>query len=346
MNSRWSSPPLSRSAAACPPRRLRRPRRPWPRRPARSPPADIHETVLATAPAAAKVHDIVADRDHAVWIEDLNGKKSVWKDSVQIGDSYDDILYVRPSDEWKRVAFTAKRRGMFVLVVDGVERTREWEKMTAPTFTDSSNAVAVGACDGHKCHLVVDSTLQGAQYKEITSLSLSPGGAHSVYFGRNSDGWMTVRDGKELGPAFDDVWSWRWSPDGKHLAVAGKIDRVSTWVVDTVQGPTFLVVGPVAFSRDSKHWAFGGTDQAGLPGLTKMKTASTLVLDGQSRPDYAGGGFAGEVMRGFELRPGLHELHALRNGMSDPRFTTDGSLLLALRRAMSSWRGAERGSCA
>jgi hypothetical protein len=159
-----------------------------------------------------------------------------------------------------------------------------------------------------------------------------------------------VVDGKELGPEFDQVWfsDWGFSRDGSHFFVSGRLKTSWLHAVDGTPTPGFDVISRVAFTRDGRHYAYGGADAHG--GMKKQKVVGTIVMDGQTVATYEGKGMPGawtalggerEVMLG-----GVRDLATDFHGVSTPEFDPDGKLVYAARRDkgdVAVFRGQDSG---
>ena len=297
------------------------------------PASKIREAVIGESTAGSQISWARSTENHLAWVEKTNGQKTVRLDSKQTGGSYEDVKYVKFSGDEQHLAFVAKRKSKWVVVVDGEDRSRDYGRLTSPALSANGKTFAVGACNEKKCHLVVDNAEVGPEYEDISAPGFSSEGSHHVYFGKRNKKWVMVLDDKESGPEMDDYYDWGFSPDGQRNAVAALMKKRWTWVVDGVPGPAFDVIGAIAFSPDSKHCAYGGSDAKS--GFGKHATLGTLVVDGQSAQAHEGRGFGGGWAGVFgpqetmvtgvrSLLPGFH-------GVSDPLYTSEGKLVYAAR---------------
>jgi hypothetical protein len=298
------------------------------------PASKIRETLIAEATAGSEISWARSTQNHLAWVEKASGKKTVRLDGKQIGASYEDVKYLSHSADEQHLGFIAKRNSKWVMVVDGEERSRDYGRMTAPHLSANGKTFAVGACNEKKCHLVVDNAEIGADYEDISAPGFSPDGSHHVYFGKRNKKWVMVLDDKESGPEMDECYTWEFTPDGKRNAVAALLKRHWTWIVDGVPGPSFEVIGPIEFSPDGKHFAYGGADEK--TGFAKHATHGALVVDGQTAQTYDGRGFGGGWAGVFgpqeSMVTGVRSLSPDFHGLSDPQYTSEGKLVYAARR--------------
>lgn len=298
------------------------------------PASKIRETLIAEATAGSEISWARSTENHLAWVEKASGKKTVRLDGKQVGASYEDVKYVTHSADEQHLGFIAKRNSKWVMVVDGEDRSRDYGRMTAPHLSANGKTFAVGACNEKKCHLVVDNAEIGPDYEDISAPGFSSDGSHHVYFGKRNKKWLMVLDDKESGPEMDDYYTWEFTPDGNRNAVAALLKRHWTWVVDGVPGPSFEVIGPIEFSTDGKHYAYGGADAK--TGFGKHATHGALVVDGQTAQTYDGRGFGGGWAGVFgpqeTMVTGVRSLSPDFHGVSDPQYTSEGKLVYAARR--------------
>lgn len=299
------------------------------------PASKIRETVIGEITAGSDMSWARSTENHLAWVEKANGQKTVRLDGKQTGGTYEDVKYVTFSRDEQHLAFIAKRNSKWVMVVDGEERSRDYGRMTAPALSANGKTFAVGTCSEKKCHLVVDNAEVGPEYEDISAPGFTSKGDHHVYFGKRNKKWVMVLDDKESGPEMDDYTYWEFSPDGTRSAVAALMKRRWTWVVDGVPGPSFDVIGSIAFSPDSKHFAYGGADEK--TGFGKHATHGALVVDGQTSQTYDGRGFGGGWAGVFgpqeSMVTGVRSLSPDFHGVSDPQYTPEGKLVYAARLA-------------
>jgi hypothetical protein len=299
------------------------------------PASKIREIVIGEITAGSDMSWARSTENHLAWVEKAGGQKTVRLDGKQTGGTYEDVKYVTFSRDEQHLAFIAKRNSKWVMVVDGEERSRDYGRMTAPALSANGKTFAVGTCSEKKCHLVVDNAEVGPEYEDISAPGFTSNGGHHVYFGKRNKKWVMVLDDKESGPEMDDYMYWEFSPDGTRSAVAALMKRRWTWVVDGVPCPSFDVIGSIAFSPDSKHFAYGGADEK--TGFGKHATHGALVVDGQTLQTYDGRGFGGGWAGVFgpqeSMVTGVRSLSPDFHGVSDPQYTPEAKLVYAARLA-------------
>lgn len=298
------------------------------------PPAKIREALLAEASPNSEVTWARSTTNHLAWVEKAGGQRTAHLDGKPLGGSYDDIKYLKFSEDEQHVAFVAKRKSKWVLVLDGEERSREYGRMTAPALSANGKTFAICACVEKQCRLVVDNAEVGPAFEDISAPGFTSDGTHHLYFGKRNKKWIMVLDDKESGPEMDDFVDWEFSPEGVHSAVAALMKRKWTWIVDGTPGPAFDVVGSIAFSPDNKHFAYAGADEKS--GFGKHATHGSLVVDGKVAQTYDGRGFGGGWAAVFgpqeSMVTGLRSLSPDFHGLSDPSYSSDGKLTYAARR--------------
>lgn len=302
--------------------------------PSAFPASRIREDVIAEASAGSEVLLARSAGDHLAWVEKAGGKQSVRVDGKKSGGDYDEVKYLRFSENQQHVAFVAKRRSKWVLVLDGEERSGEYGRMTAPDLSPSGLHYAAGACQGKKCRPIVDGEEVGPEFEDISFVDFSKDGEHYAFLGKRKGKWVLVLDGKERGPEMNDFENWGFYRSGEHIAVAARIDKDWTWVVDGVPGPGMDVLSPLDFTSDGKHFVYGGTDASW--GFKKQSTRGVIVVDGQIKERYEGKGFGGGWKGLFgvqeRIRTGVTNLSPDFHGVSDPQYSSDGKLIYAGRR--------------
>jgi hypothetical protein len=219
-----------------------------------------------------------------------------------------------------------------------VERSQEYGKMTVPALNPNGKFFAVGACREKKCRLVVNGEEVGPEYSDISAPGFSKAEDHSVYFGNRDKKWVMVLDGKEFGPMMDGYSNSWFSSDGKRTAVAALLKDGFTWIVDGEPGPMFDVLSDIAFSPDSKHYAYGGTNAKW--GFSKHQTRGVIVVDGQITATYEGSGFGGGWQGIFgesaQILTGVRSLFPDFHGVSEPQYASDGTLVYAARQGQAN----------
>jgi hypothetical protein len=297
------------------------------------PEAQIKEKLIGEISPGAEMATARSTENHLAWVEKTEGKSTVRLDGKQIGDTYEDLKYLRFSADEQHLAFVAKRKSRWVLVVDGADKSREYGKLTAAELSANGKFFAVGACLEKKCRLVVNGEEMGPEFEDISAPAFTADGEHSIYFGKRNKKWVQVLDGKEQGPEMDDFAYWHFAPNQGGTVVAARMGSDWTWIVNGTPGPAFDVLGTIDFSPDGKHYAYGGTDANW--GFKKQKTRGVIVVDGQVAGTFEGKGFGGgwQAMFGTSQRivSGPHALFPDFHGVSSPQYTPDGRLVYAGR---------------
>ena len=168
--------------------------------------------------------------------------------------------------------FFAKRGDSWIFVFGGKEQPRSYDNISSVSLQPGSNSYAFVGCSEKKCRLTVDGVESGPIYENFSFAQYSRDGMRLAFLGKREKKWIAVVDGKETGPELDDTWgpAWGFTQDGSRFYAAARLNGKWTYVVDGVPGPGFDVISPIAFSPDSKHYAYGGTVTKG--GFKKTKT--------------------------------------------------------------------------
>lgn len=296
----------------------------------------FQEEVIAEMSPGGEIKDEVVTLSHVAWVENLGGKRTVKLDGVQQGGVYDDARYLDASPDEKHFGFFAKRASAWIFVLDGQEHPPEYSKITGINFQPKGNSIAYGACHEKKCRLVVDGNETGAEYGDISYPKYSRDGRRLAYLVKRGKKWIAVVDGNETGPETSEMWfsSWGFSPDGSRFYFAAQAKSNWMYVVDGTAGPDFDVISRIAFTRDGRHHAYGGTNAKG--GFKKQKTIGTITHDGQPVATYEGRGMAGAwtALAGSTqvIVGGVRELSSDFHGISSPQFNSEGKLVYAARR--------------
>lgn len=295
----------------------------------------IDEKTIGELSPGGKLESARSTKDHLALVEKNAGRQTVRLDGRQVGGAYDDVSFLRFSEDQQHLAFAAKRGSKWVLVVDGEDRTKPYGKLTAPTLSANGKSFAVCACNGKDCHLVVNGEETGPSFEDISAPSFTSDGSHYAYFGKRDKKWTLQLDGKPYGPPMDDYFTWRTSPGADHVAVAALIDKNWTWVVDGRPGPGFDVISDIDFSPDWQHYAYAGTNAK--TGVAKSRTMGSLVEDGKVTSQFPGRGFGGGFLGAFAgaysyIAAGVRTFSPDFHGLSDPFFTPEGKLVYAARR--------------
>lgn len=272
---------------------------------------------------------------HILWSEKSGNQYSVRLDGKQVGGVYQEVnVGFRGETENPHVIMVAKRRGKWVALYDGEERTAEYDTITSADVGKGGHPFIVGGCRDKKCYLVMDGKETGPEFQDVGTPDVNLKSGHYAYFGKRGKSWVAMLDGKETGPAMDDYYRVRWGPEGKFLAVAARLGNNFTWIVDGVPGPLFDVIGEITFSPDGRHYAFGGA--RARSGFGSQEIRGSIVVDGkESEEAWKGEGLTGRWTAIFGsyryMLKGVKHLSADFHGVSDPTFTADGSLVFAKR---------------
>src|ERR1700693_4190497 len=297
------------------------------------PESQIKEQLIAEISPGAELATARSTENHIAWVEKAAGKKTVRLDGKQIGGAYDDVKYLEFSADEQHLALIAKRMSKWVLVVDGEDKSREYGRLTAPQISANGKFFAAGECLEKKCRLLVNGEEIGPEFEDISAPGFNSDGGHYVYFGKRNKKWIQVFDGKEQGPEMDDYAFWHFAPNGESTVIAARMKSDWTWIVNGTPGPAFAVLGASEFSRDGKHYTYGGTDTKW--GFAKHKTRGVIIVDGQVAGTYEGKGFGGGWQGIFgasqQISTGPHHLFPDFHGVSDPQYTPEGQLVYAGR---------------
>jgi len=295
----------------------------------------FREEVIAQLTPGSEVLEITACEGHLAWIEKQNGTHSVKLDGTPQGAGYKDVKFLVMCPSQGRVMFFGKRESGWVFVADGKEGSEEYTWTTAPAFQPKGTSLAFGACiEKKKCHLYVDQKEAGPEFELVSYPRYSRDGEHIAYFGKRGKDLTAVVDGKEAGPTVSGFYRFGFSPGGSHFYIAAVRGIMATYVVDGNSGPVFPVIGPIAFSSEDDHYAYGGTSSQS--GFKKQKVFGTVVEDGTVVATHEGKGLTGSwsLLAGAQesLAQGVRNLNPDFDGISDPDFDPDGKLVYAVRR--------------
>jgi hypothetical protein len=308
---------------------------------AANPPAALasgfKEELIVAVPSGSELKDWTARENHVAWIEGKAGAWIVRFDGKQQGGTFEDISTIAISPDGAHLHFIGKRNGMEVHVVDGQDRSPQYTSVTNLVFQPHGDSIAYSACtEKKKCRLFVDEKPQGAEYEDIIRPHYSSDGKRLAYFARRNKIWIAIVDGKQIGPDLEEFGHWGFSHDASHFYSAAwvKGEKKWTYLVDGAEGPGFDAISPLAFSSDSKHFAYSGADSH--PGFKKQKTSGTVVLDGKPLASYEGKGLSGSwtgLGGSYELMAtGPRDFDADFHGVSNPGLDTKGNLIYAARR--------------
>jgi hypothetical protein len=329
-------------------------------KPSSSPGPRIHEELIAEAhgkivrawTASQILYDVASGADHpfdrrmaapvtnhVFWIEeDAGHKQSLWLDGRQQGAEYDEIRYVTPSPDYQQVALTSRHGSRWVLVVNGKDRTPEFDDMLSPDITVTGR-FAVPVRKNGKWRILDNGQDVGLEFESsrifqdtpVSDVTFDDSGSHYAFVAFRRHKWITVMDGKETGVDMNKVGTTverrtivpvgaGWV--GRHFAVAAEINGEWSWVVDGQPGPGFDAIGELKSTRDGKHYAYAGSI------LSAATSSGSIAWDGKIVATHSGTGLEHrprDLYRGVgPMTPGL-------NGVSDPHMLDDGTLVYAAR---------------
>lgn len=330
--------------------------------------AKSEEQVVGKISGGNDFKGLSAAGEHAAWIEEnaASSKWTVYLDGRAIGGKYDRIQHLEFSPDGTRLAFFGLANSDWTFVVDTTSSTTVY----ATAYTDVSPVVfqphgsswAYRACySENSCTMVAGghvAVMPRETYDQISSPQYSADGKHLGFLAQFHGKWSAIVDGKPVGPPISSFSCSGFSPDGAHFYVCGSEKKVGhdrwAYYVDGISGPEFAQIGPIAFTPDSAHYAYGAS---GLQvAFKKDETTGTIVLDGKPGASFEGRGLPGawvtllnapivaaEVYSGGEFIypavfvPGrfvvsTKVLSADLNGVSDPVFSNSGGVVFAARR--------------
>lgn len=220
-------------------------------KPSITPNPRIHEELIGEASATGKIGTVITRTMKRVfWIEELpRHKQALWVDGKQLGTVYDEIGDVVPGKDDQQVAFTTRRHSKWVLVVNGKDRTPEFDDMSSPDITVDGRFVVL-VRQGRKWKILDNGQFVGSEFVESKWFRESPAsgigfddsGTHYGFVGHlPNNKWITIIDGKETGVEMDRVREavyggrivpadFAWA--GAHFVVTGQIKGAWVPVVD------------------------------------------------------------------------------------------------------------------
>jgi len=297
----------------------------------------FEEELIVAVPLGSELKGWTARENHVAWMEGKAGAWIVRFDGKQQGGAFEDILMIAMSPDGAHLHFIGKRNGMEVHVVDGQDRSPEYTSFKNLVFQPHGDSIAYSACtEKKKCRLFVDEKPQGAEYEDISRPLYSSDGKRLAYFAKRDKIWIAIVDGKQTGPDLETFGYWGFSDDASHFYSAAWVKGAKKWtyLVDGAEGPVFEALSPIAFSSDSKHFAYSGADAH--PGFKKQKTSGTVVLDGKPLASYEGKGLAGAwtALAGSSesMATGPRDFDPDFHGVSTPGLDANGNLIYAARR--------------
>jgi len=161
------------------------------------------------------------------------------------------------SPDSRRVVYLANHGKGTHIVIDGVE-TVEPEYVGEPRFSKTGKRMAYVVVRQDKWYVVTDGK-EGKPYRGLgNNIEFSDDEQHVLYRADTTEGQVIVVDGIETRPRrVIEENSYRFSPDGQHVAFAALDSRDAEYVVvDNKRGKTYEGVNKPAFSPDSRHVAY------------------------------------------------------------------------------------------
>lgn len=229
--------------------------------------------------------------------------KSIIHPSVKIvtkeyplGKRYPDsgrLLAVSPDS--KRLAYSFKRGGKEIAVIDGLEG-KGYDSIDSLVFSPDSKRVAYKVTHNGKQIAIIDRKewrkydlienwgFLGNTTKDIVYSKNSKRFAYKAKMGRK---WFAVIDGFE-GKKYQNIDCGAFSPDSRRIAyTARKAYNQAFLVVDGVEGKQYNGAFTPIFSPDSKHIAYMARLKHEEDYRTgKLKQSWTVVLDGIEGDEY------------------------------------------------------------
>ncbi|MEE8200108.1 MAG: hypothetical protein V3R29_02980 [Candidatus Acidoferrales bacterium] len=236
------------------------------------------------------------------------------------------------SPDGQRVAWRVKRGQKWVVMVNGEELGAEYEKVEWIIFSPNSQRLAYRAKRGDNRWVMVVDGEPGPEFEKVGDPSFSPDSQSLAYVAKRRKKWVMVVDGQEQGSGYRKMGRPLFSPDSQRLACAAR--RKGRWVIvtDGKEGSTFDILGGLAFSGDSRRFAYAGARVR--KGFGRERADGYVVIDGEEGPAFKGrntsslggaflkGAFAGVkkvLITGLRRRL-LPEWH----GVSSPALSPDG----------------------
>ena len=241
-----------------------------------------------------------------------DGKCKLWLDG-KFGPVYDQIRHavkgaynpreIRFSPDGKRLAYTARKDGKWVVIVDGKESV-PYDSVREPYFSfDGKHIFYVAYCN-NKSVVVIDGKESPAYHGVETHFPyvisrypyrwirdtycpvvFSDNGrtGYIVTKGRNaagSDQEFAVIDGKP-GSVFDKLKLMEFSRDGSHIAYTAVKNGKEFIVFDGKPGPKYDSIDDICFSPDGKRFAYIATRYDANSDPHKV-----VVVDGKESPKH------------------------------------------------------------
>lgn len=285
----------------------------------------IHEEVLAEISGRGKLVDVfVSHQGEMVWIEEYpDYTQAVLLNGKLMGTYYEGLKYVAESPDGKLWAFTARRKSRWVVVINGQERTGEYDEMLNPDITNDGHFLVPARKNG-KWRMIADGK-DGAEFENLTSAVFDPSGTHYACMAMHHGKWFILKDGKELGGELEASYRPQWV--NGHVVVAAQINGKWTWLIDGAPGPGFNVISSFIITPDGKHYAYSGSS-----GASGQQVSGSIVVDGKIVATYGGAHMRGGWWAAEKLKEGVRRLEPDAHGVSDPVLAEDGTVFYAARR--------------
>lgn len=221
-------------------------------------------------------------------------KRHVVINNKLLGPEYEEVRYLRVTEDAKHYAFAAQKNGEFMVVVDGKPGTPRKFVTWMQDLVFSSNgrpafmaSVAVKApVEGNEQVLFVDDREVARGVRAFATIDWVGNPVSSVYVIFSLDGTKyaytkvvpggvaAVIAGK-AGRAYDSIGLVQFSQDSRHAYFVGQRGQ-SFVVVDGREMPGVNRMDDFIFSNDGMHFAY----------LAYMQDGNHVVVDGKESPRY------------------------------------------------------------
>lgn len=182
-------------------------------------------------------------------------------------DSYDQVYTIAFSNGDKHVAYFAKKENKYYVVEDGV-KSEEYEHVHSLMFSPDGERLAY-AVETHERneeefnHAVVIDGKKMKTYETVVegSFLFSSDSKHFAYEVEWHDEFFVINDGVE-GKRYQDVMqiTMTYSPNNNRIAYAFENDSKRQVCVDGEVGESYEDIYAIAFSSDSKLFAYSARD--------------------------------------------------------------------------------------
>lgn len=243
------------------------------------------------------------------------GKKHVLVDGVDLGE-YDEVGYIQFSEDSKHLAFRAKRGDKEYVVLDGragpfygqvcavgfaptinrpvywARRASKWLLILHPQkvlqelpqgeplsffFSQEGKLVGYGYQKEKRTYLVIHGREYGPfNLAHLDFLRFTSDGKHFSCYLRDGDKERVMVDG-EIGPPFDAILGFCFSPDGKRWGYCARRGKRFVLVMDGLESAEYdYIMGSPVFSPDSQRWAC----------YAKRGEKYVMIVDGMEGEEY------------------------------------------------------------